>query len=166
MPVAQSKLLPPAQLEHAVDETLRQGLRIISACAEGMVAELNALQDKAHVTSTHGMSAFAASVSYALARLGQLERVHGQILRKAGQHGWRFTLRQDRQAGRGTEQVDDRQPHETIYPGFNTTLSSASIYKDGRSILALTADGHLLSKVLPGRAGSSFRSASQNNTVK
>jgi hypothetical protein len=55
---------------------------------------------------------------------------------------------------------------ETIYPGFNTALSSASISKDGRTILALTADGHLLSLILPGRVGSSFRSAPQNDAGK
>ena len=52
---------------------------------------------------------------------------------------------------------------ETIYPGFNTALSSASISKDGRTILALTVDGHLLSLILPARATSSGHSASQRD---
>lgn len=52
---------------------------------------------------------------------------------------------------------------ETIYPGFNTVLSSASISMDGRTILALTADGHLLSLILPARATSSGHSASKRD---
>jgi len=40
---------------------------------------------------------------------------------------------------------------ETIYPGFNTALRSAAIARDGRTIVALTQDGRLLSLVLPER---------------
>ena len=51
---------------------------------------------------------------------------------------------------------------ETIYPGFNTALSSASISKEGRTILAMTADGRLLSLLLPARVNSSTYPASQS----
>jgi hypothetical protein len=40
---------------------------------------------------------------------------------------------------------------ETIYPGFNTALRSAAVARDGRTIVALTQDGRLLSLVLPQR---------------
>jgi len=42
---------------------------------------------------------------------------------------------------------------ETIYPGFNTGLRSAAIARDGRTIVALTEDGRLLSLILPERVG-------------